>query len=111
MSQYCKRLNSLLSEIYKEFPQMRRHPEYRFFYLHWGYCEPREYFIVLTNLIPETQDDKFLKHVNTTAQIFGFVEGTLMKPDDFKKHIMDVMEESANDLRGSEFKIFGYEVW
>jgi hypothetical protein len=49
--------------------------------------------------------------VNTTAQIFGFVEGVLMTPDDFKKHITDVMEESAKDLRGSEFKVFGYEVW
>ena len=111
MSQYSKRLNSLLSEIYKEFPQMRRHPEYRFYYLHWGYSEPREYFIVLTNLIPETQNDKFVKHVNITAQLCGFVEGVLMRPEDFKKHIEDVMIESAKDLRGSEFKVFGYEVW
>ena len=111
MSQYFRRLNSLLSEIYKEFPQMRRHPEYRFFYLHWGYSDVREYFFVLTNNIPVSSKDEFLVFVNTTAQIFGFNEGVLMKPDDFKKHIQDVMEESAKDLRGSEFKVFGYEVW
>jgi hypothetical protein len=34
-----------------------------------------------------------------------------MKPDDFKKHIAEPMEESGKDLRGSEFKLFGYEVW
>ncbi len=111
MSQYCRRLNSLLSEIYKEFPQMRRHPEYRFYYLHWGYSEPREYFFILTNNIPDSKEDKLLVFVNTTAQIFGFVEGVLMTPDDFKKHIGEPMEESAKDLRGSEFKVFGYEVW
>ena len=111
MSQYSRRLNSLLSEIYKEFPQMRRHPEYRFFYLHWGYPDVREYFFVLTNNIPDSKDDELLVFVNTTSQIFGFVEGVLMTPDDFKKHILGPMEESLNDLRGSEFKIFGYEVW
>jgi hypothetical protein len=111
MSQYFKRLNSLLSEIYKEFPQMRWHPEYRFYYLHYGYPDVREYFFVLTNNIPDSDKDEFLVFVNTTAQIFGFVEGVLMKPDDFKKHIAEPMEESAKDLRGSDFKIFGYEVW
>jgi hypothetical protein len=34
-----------------------------------------------------------------------------MKPEDFEKHIVKPMEESAKDLRGSEFKIFAYEVW
>lgn len=111
MSQYFRRLNSLLSEIYKEFPEMRRHPEYRFFYLHWGYPDVREYFFVLTNNIPDSDKDEFLVFVDTTAQIFGFVEGVLMKPNDFKKHIAESMEKSANDLRGGEFKIFGYEVW
>ena len=111
MSQYFKRLNSLLSEIYKEFPQMRRHPQYRFFYLHYGYPEVREYFFVLTENIPESENDTFLSFVNTTARTFGFIEGVFMKPDDFKKHITEPMEESGKDLRGSEFKIFGYEVW
>jgi hypothetical protein len=111
MSQYFKRLSSLLSQIYEEFPQMRRHPEYRFFYLHWGYSEPRDYFFVLTNNIPESENDDFLSFINTTSRTFGFIEGVIMKPDDFKKHIVDVMEESAKDLRGSEFKVFGYEVW
>jgi len=90
---------------------MRRHPEYRFFYLHWGYPDVREYFFVLTNNIPDSDKDEFLVFVNTTSQIFGFVEGVLMKPDDFKKYIAEPMEESANDLLGSEFKMFGYEVW
>ena len=49
--------------------------------------------------------------INTISRTFGFVEGVLMKPDDFKKHIVDPMEESSKDLRGSEFKIFAYEVW
>ena len=111
MSQYFKRLNSLLSEVYGEFPQMRRHPEYRFYYLHWGYSSPREYFFVITNNIPEYENDEFLKFINIVSQNYGFAEGVLMKPDDFKKHIVDVMEESTKDLRGSEFKVFGYEVW
>jgi hypothetical protein len=111
MSQYFKRLNSLLSEIYEEFPQMRRHPEYRFFYLHYGYPDVREYFFVLTENIPESENDVFLSFVNTTARTFGFVEGVIMKPDDFINHIREPMEDSSKDLRGSEFKIFGYEVW
>jgi hypothetical protein len=90
---------------------MRRHPEYRFYYLHYGYPEVREYFFVLTEKIPDSDKDGLLVFVNTTAQIFGFVEGVLMKPEDFKKHISDVTEESVKNLRGSEFKVFGYEVW
>ena len=54
---------------------------------------------------------EFLVFINVTSQLFGFREGVLMKPEDFKKHIEDVMIESAKDLRGSEFKVFGYEVW
>jgi hypothetical protein len=111
MGQYFKRLNSLLFDIYKEFPQMRRHPEYRFFYLHHGYPDVREYFFVLTNNIPDSSEDEFLSFVNSCARTFGFVEGVLMKPEDFEKHIVKPMEESAKDLRGSEFKIFAYEVW
>lgn len=111
MSQYFKRLNSLLFEIYKEFPQMRRHPEYRFFYLHCGYPEVMEYFFVITENIPLSDRDEFFVFINTTARTFGFVEGVMMKEDDFNKYIGKSIENYAKDLRGSEFKVFGYEVW
>jgi hypothetical protein len=111
MKPYHKRLETLLNSIYTEFPKMRRHPEYRFYYLYWGYPEPREFFIVITNLIPKTQDDEFLKHVNLMSQMYGFIEGTLMKPEDFEKHIKTPIEDSIKELRGSEFKTCTYEVW
>lgn len=111
MKPYHKRLETLLNSIYTEFPKMRRHPEYRFYYLYWGYPEPREFFIVITNLIPETQDDVFLKHVNLMSQMYGFIEGVLMKPEDFEKYVSEPAQESMKDLRGSDFKVFGYEVW
>lgn len=111
MTQYFKRLDSLLSEIYKEFPHMRRHPEYRFYYLHWGYPETREFFIVITNLIPDSPNDKFKVFVNLQAQVFGFVEGVLLKPEDFDKYVAKPITDSINEFRGSEFKTFGYEVW
>jgi hypothetical protein len=34
-----------------------------------------------------------------------------MTPDDFERHIAGPMQDSIKDLRGSEFKVFGYEVW
>ena len=111
MNTYPKPLQLLLTEIYKEFPHMRRHPEYRFYYLHYGYPKNREYFIVLTNSIPESEDDVFVSYVSQMGSVFGFIEGVLMKPDDFEKHIMKPINESINELRGSEFKTFGYEVW
>ena len=111
MNPYPKPLQLLLTEIYKEFPQMRRHPEYRFYYLHYGYPKNREYFIVLTNSIPESEDDEFVSYVSQMGSVFGFSEGVLMKPDDFEKFIMKPINESINELRGSEFKTFGYEVW
>jgi len=77
---------------------MRRHPEYRFFYLHYGYPEVREYFFVLTENIPESENDTFLSFVNTTARTFGFIEGVLMKPDDFKKHIAEPMEKNREKI-------------
>jgi hypothetical protein len=111
MNPYPKPLQLLLTEIYKEFPQMRRHPEYRFYYLHYGYPKNMEYFIVLTNLIPESEDDEFVSYVSQMGSVFGFIEGVFMKPDDFEKYIMKPINESINELRGGEFKTFGYEVW
>ena len=111
MNPYPKPLQLLLTEIYKEFPHMRRHPEYRFYYLHYGYPKNREYFIVLTNSIPESEDDVFVSYVSQMGSVFGFIEGVLMKPDDFEKYIMKPINESINELRGGEFKTFGYEVW
>ena len=111
MNPHPKPLQLLLTEIYKEFPQMRRHPEYRFYYLHYGYPKNREYFIVLTNSIPESEDDEFVSYVSQMGSVFGFIEGVLMKPDDFEKFIMKPINESINELRGGEFKTFGYEVW
>ena len=111
MNPYPKPLQLLLKEIYKEFPHMRRHPEYRFYYLHYGYPKNREYFIVLTNSIPESEDDEFVSYVSQMGSVFGFIEGVLMKPDDFEQYIMKPINESINELRGSEFKTFGYEVW
>jgi hypothetical protein len=112
MNPYPKRLQLLIKEVYKEFPELRRHPDYRFFYLYWAYPEEREYFIVLTNLIPNDYgNDNMVSTINSIAKTFGFVEGVLMKPDDFEKFIMKPITESINELRGSEFKTFGYEVW
>lgn len=111
MNPYPKPLQLLLTEIYKEFPHMRRHPEYRFYYLYYGYPKNREYFIVLTNSIPESEDDEFVSYVSQMGSVFGFIEGVLMKPDDFEKYIMKPISESINELRGGEFKTFGYEVW
>jgi hypothetical protein len=34
-----------------------------------------------------------------------------MKPDDFQKFIVTPIEDSVKELRGSEFKTCGYEVW
>jgi hypothetical protein len=45
------------------------------------------------------------------GSVFGFIEAALMKPDDFEKYIMQPINDSINELRGGEFKTFGYEVW
>lgn len=112
MSPYPKRLQLLLKEIYKELPELRRHPDYRMYYLYWAYPTEREYFIVLTNLIPDDYgSDNMVLTINSLAKTFGFVEGVLMKPDDFEKHIKGPVEESIKELRGSEFKTCAYEVW
>jgi hypothetical protein len=112
MNPYPKPLQLLLKEIYKEFPHMRRHPEYRFYYLHYSYPKNKEYFIVLTNLIPDSyEDDDVVSYINQMGSVFGFIEATLMKPEDFEKHILKPINENINELRGSEFKTFGYEVW
>jgi hypothetical protein len=112
MNPYPKRLQLLLKEIYKECPELRRHPDYRMYYLYWSYPEEREFFIVLTNLIPnDYESDNMISIINTLSKTFGFVEGVLMKPDDFEKFIKDPIEESIKELRGSEFKTCAYEVW
>ena len=111
MSSYKKRIDLLLSEIYKEFPFMRRHPDYRFYYIHWGYPTLIEYFIVVTQYIPETSDDNFNVFVNSMSKTLGFYEGVLITQRDFEENIMKQYFKAIDDLRGSEFKIFLYEIW
>jgi hypothetical protein len=112
MNPYPKRLQLLLKEVYKEFPELRRHPDYRMFYLYWGYPSEREYFIILTNLIPnEYKSDNMVSIIDSLAKTFGFVEGVLMKPDDFELYVKTPIEDSINEFRGSEFKTCAYEVW
>jgi len=112
MNPYPKRLQLLLKEVYKEFPELRRHPDYRMYYLYWVDSEEREYFIVLTNLIPnDYESDNMVLIINSLSKIFGFVEGVLMKPNDFEKFVKGPIQESIKKLRGSEFKTCAYEVW
>jgi hypothetical protein len=113
MSVYPKRVETFLKEVYEKHPKMRRHPDYRMFYLYTSYPKVQESIILMSNQwIPDDYgSDNMVSIINSLAKTFGFVEGVLMKPDDFQKHIVTPIDDSIKELRGSEFKTCAYEVW
>ena len=46
---YSKRVETFLKEVYERRPEMRRHPDYRMFYLYTDYPKVQESIIILTN--------------------------------------------------------------
>jgi hypothetical protein len=108
MSPYPKRVETFLTEVYKKHPIMRRHPDYRMFYLYTNYPKLQESIIIMTN--EDIPSDDLGDYLSTIANVIGF-EFHAMKWDIFDKEIREVFEKELQERRGGEFRLLFYEIW
>jgi hypothetical protein len=108
MSVYPKRVETFLKEVYEKHPIMRRHPDYRMFYLYTNYPKLQESIIVMTN--NDIPLDDLGDYLLTIANVLGFELHT-MKWDIFDKNIRKDLEKEFQERRGSEFRVVFYEIW
>lgn len=108
MSVYPKRVETFLKEVYEKHPKMRRHPDYKMFYLYTSYPKVQESIILMsTQWIPE---DDMTEYVRTIGNILGF-EVSALRWDIFESDIRKKLETEFQDRRGSEYRLLFYEIW
>jgi len=108
MSLYPSRVETFLKEVYEKYPIMRRHPDYRMFYLYNDYPEKQESIILMTNYdIPMEGMGDYIK---TVANVLGF-ELMAMRWNIFDSEIRKQLEKEYEDRRGSEFRLLFHEIW
>lgn len=108
MSVYPKRVETFLKEVYEKHPKMRRHPDYRMFYLYTSYPKVQESIILMSNQwIPE---DDMSSYIQTIGNMLGF-EVMAMRWDVFDEQLRDQFEKEIAERRGSEYRLLFYEIW
>jgi hypothetical protein len=108
MSPYPKKVETFLREVYKKHPEMRRHPDYRIFYLYNDYPEIHESIIMMTNY--DIPMDNMFEYIKTMANLLGF-ELLAMRWNIFDSEIRKKLETEFQDRRGSEYRLLFYEIW
>jgi hypothetical protein len=106
---YSKRIETFLKEVYNRRPEMRRHPDYRMFYLYTDYPKVQESIIVLTSGVPiplEGIGDDMI----TFGKVLGF-EVEAMDWNVFESEIKKHLESEYTERRGSQFRIIFHEIW
>jgi len=106
---YSKRVETFLKEVYKRRPEMRRHPDYRMFYLYTDYPKVQESIIILTNGDPILLEG-IGEDIRTIAHVLGF-ESEAMDWEIFNNQIRKQLEDEYNERRGSEFRLIFHEIW
>jgi hypothetical protein len=102
-----------MEEIYKQYPVLEKHPDYRFYYVYTDYQEPSEYlFVIITGYLSTSPfAEKLNLSLNLYKDVFGFTESTIITEDDFNKHVHKYLKTLQDTIRGSKFTSIFYEVW
>ena len=108
-----KRLRLFVEEIYKNYPEVKNHPDYRFYYLYTDYPEASEYLFVIILLYQLF--DKLSKDLNESLglykEMFGFTESSILGEDDINSKIQKQLNELSDKIRGTKFSLVFHEVW
>ena len=107
-----KRLRLFVEEIYKNYPEVKNHPDYRFYYLYTDYPEASEYLFVV---IQYQLFGKLSKDLNESLglykEMFGFTESSILGEDDINSKIQKQLNELSDKIRGTKYTSVFYEVW
>ena len=108
-----KRLRLFVEEIYKNYPEVKNHPDYRFYYLYTDYPEASEYLFVI--ILQYQLFDKLSKDLNESLglykEMFGFTESSILGEDDVNSKIQKQLNELSDKIRGTKFSLVFHEVW
>jgi hypothetical protein len=108
-----KRLRLFVEEIYKNYPEVKNHPDYRFYYLYTDYPEASEYLFVI--ILQYQLFDKLSKDLNESLglykEMFGFTESSILGEDDINSKIQKQLNELSDKIRGTKFSLVFHEVW
>ena len=102
-----------MEQIYKDFPTLKSHPDYRFYYLYTDYPKQSEYLLVVTTsyFISEKFSNEINQSLHSYNEMFGFTYSSIMTYDDLNNKIMKDVHKLFDTTRGSHFTTHFCEVW
>lgn len=108
-----KRLRLFMEEIYKNYPNVKNHPDYNFYYLYTDYPEVSEYLFVV--ILRYELFDKLSKNINESIglykDLFGFTESSILSEDDINSKLQKQLNKLSGQIRGTKYTSVFYEVW
>lgn len=110
--QLPKRLNFFLEDLYKEFPFVKKHPDYNFYYLFIDEPEVSEYlFCVIDDFLYNSfLAEGLSKSMTSKAVFYNFTEASILNYGDFS-YIQRLVEEKIDELKKTEKTVLFYQVW
>ena len=108
-----KRLRLFVEEIYKNYPEVKNHPDYRFYYLYTDYPEASEYlfFVILQYQLFDKLSKDLNESLGLYKEMFGFTESSILGEDDINSKIQKQLNELSDKIRGTKFSLVFHEVW
>ena len=108
-----KRLRLFMDRIYWEYPDVKNHPDYRFYYMYTDYPEISEYLFIV---VPEHEiSNKLSNDINKSIvlykEMFGFTESTILSEQDINSNLQKQLNKLSDQIRGTKFSLVFYEVW
>jgi hypothetical protein len=102
-----------MEEIYKNYPDIKNHPDYRFYYLYTDYPVISEYLFIVVSQYELS--NKLSKEINESIglykEMFGFTESSILSNDDINSKLQTQLNKLSDQIRGSKFSYVFYEVW
>lgn len=110
--QLPKRLNVFLEYLYKEFPYLKKHPDYNFYYLFVDDPEISEYLFCVVDdfLYNSFLAEQVNEYMTKTAVFYNYTMASILNRYDFS-NIERFVEDKTNELKKTDKTILFYQVW
>ena len=110
--QLPKRLNIFLEDLYKEFPYVKKHPDYNFYYLFIDDPQVTEYlFCVIDDFLYNSfLAGELNKSMVGKAPFYNYEQASIMNYGDFT-YVQRMVEEKIDELKKTDKTVLFYQVW
>jgi hypothetical protein len=110
--QLPKTLNLFLEDIYKEFPYVKTHPDYNFYYLFVDDPIISEYLFCVVDdfLYNSFLAEQVNESMTSKAVFYNFEQASILNHYDFTQ-LEKLLQEKFNELKKTEKTILFYQVW